>query len=300
MSLLNGKGLASGMMKEGKGVDKNEPQKKGFYLFFDIVWHKMGKFIQTNTLYSILSILWIAFLYIAAPINIDWIKSIIGNVENAEYMAQSMAFGLREVFALVMFNLWGNPLLAPSYAYITRSFTRREPVWIWSDGLDIFKKNFKQAIVVFIVDAAILVMGIFSGYFYYMQYTTTGNSAWLFLCGLFGALIFIYTIMHYYIYQIMVTFECTIGQLYKNAILCAVAHLPMAIVHTIISAGIIILLSLAVFPGIVIVFDLVIGLCLTRYPMEFYAARVIKKVIKRQEKDAVRNKAKITYVGEDN
>ncbi len=301
MSFLDGKGLASGMMKEGKGIDKNEPQKKGFFLFFDIIWHKLGKFIQANALYSILSILWLAFLYLVAPVRIEWLQSIVGNAEGADAMTQAMAFGLREIFTLVMFNLWGNPLLGPSYAYITRCFTRGEPLFgVWSDGFDTFKQNFKQAIALFIIDAVVVIMGITAAFFYYGQYTSTGNNAWLFLCGLFGALIFIYTIMHYYIYQIMITFECSLGQLFKNAILCAVAHLPMAIVHTVISAGIIIALSFAVFPGIVIVFDLLLGLCLTRFPMEFYAARVVKKIIKQQEKQTNANKAKITYIKGDN
>lgn len=301
MSLLNGKGLASGMMKEGKGVDKNAPKKKGFFLFWDIVWHKLGKFIQANALYSLLSLLWIAFLYVIAPVRVEWIQPIVGNVEGAEYQIQAMVFGLRAMFTMIMFNLWGNPLLAPSYAYITRCFTRGEPVWIWSDGLDIFKENFKKSIALFFLDAAVILMGINAIYFYYTQYAATGAYMWLFFCVLFSVLAFIYTIMHYYIYQIMVTFECTLGQLLKNSMLCAIAHLPVAVLHTIISAGLIILLSFAVYPGIVIVFTLFVGLCVMRYPMEFYAARVIKKMIKQQEKKANKNRAKITYMknGED-
>ena len=301
MSLLNGKGLTSGMMKEGKGVDKNEPQKKGFFLFWDIIWNKFGKFFKANALYSLTSLLWIAFLYMVAPVSLEWAQSIVGGAEGAEFQAQSLVFGLREMFTLIMFNLWGNPLVAPSYAYVTRCFTRGEPVWVWSDGWDVFKENFKKSIALFIIDAVVIVMGINAIYFYYTQNNVTGAYVWLMMCGLFCAMVFIYTIMHYYIYQIMVTFECSFGQLLKNSILCAIAHLPMALVHTVISAGIIILLSFAVYPGIVIVFDLFIGLCVTRFPMEFYAARVIKKMIKQNEKKENRNRARITYIenGED-
>ena len=301
MSFLNGKGFASGMMKEGKGVDKNAPQKKGFFLFWDIIWNKFGKFIRANALYSLTSLLWIAFLYMVAPVSFEWAESIIGNVEGAEAQAQTLVFGLREMFTLIMFNLWGNPLVAPSYAYVMRCFTRGEPVWVWSDGWDVFKENFKKSIALFILDAVIIVMGINAIYFYYAQYTVTGASVWMMMCGLFGAMVFIYTIMHYYVYQIMVTFECTFSQMLKNSILCAIAHLPMACLHTFISAGIIIMLSTVVYPGIVIMFDLFIGMCFTRFPMEFYAARVIKKIIKQKEKEENRNRAKITYIenGED-
>ena len=295
-------GIGGGMMKEGKGVDKNAPQKKGFFLFWDIIWHKFSKFLQANLLYSSLSILWLAFLYVIAPVRLEWVQSLLGNVEGAQYQAQAMVFGLRETFALIMFNLWGNPLLAPAYAYILRCFTHGDPVWVWSDGWDIFKENFKKSIALFFIDAAVIIMGINAIYFYYIQYISTGSYAWLFLCGLFCALVFIYTITHYYIYQIMVTFECGFGELVKNSILCAIAHLPMSLVHTIISAGLIIGLSFAANPGIVIVFNLTVGLCVTRFPMEFYASRVIKKVIRQQEKNRKNAaKAKITYIknGED-
>lgn len=35
---------AGGYDKPGKGVDKNEPKKKGFFLFFDIVIRKFTNF----------------------------------------------------------------------------------------------------------------------------------------------------------------------------------------------------------------------------------------------------------------
>ena len=39
-------------MKPGKGVDKNEPKKKGFFLFFDVLIHKFTKFLGANCLYN--------------------------------------------------------------------------------------------------------------------------------------------------------------------------------------------------------------------------------------------------------
>ena len=56
--------FGGGYDKPGKGVDKNEPKKKGFFLFFDIVIRKFTKFLGANCLYAITSIIWIAILYI--------------------------------------------------------------------------------------------------------------------------------------------------------------------------------------------------------------------------------------------
>ena len=42
--------FGGGYDKPGKGVDKNEPKKKGFFLFFDIVIRKFTKFLGANCL----------------------------------------------------------------------------------------------------------------------------------------------------------------------------------------------------------------------------------------------------------
>lgn len=295
MSFLDGKGLANRYMKEGKGVDKNEPKKKGYFLYWDIVLHKLTKFMGLNTLYSLSSLLWIIFLYLIAPVKLEFAQSLVAGMEGAEYMAQSMLFGMRAMFALVVFNLWGCAPVSASYAYITRCYTRGEHAWILSDGWDKFKENFKKSIVLLIVDALVIFMGMNALYFYYVNYMSSGEYMWFLMCCLLVMGLFLYTIMHYYVYQIMVTFECSFMQMLKNAILCAVAHLPMAILHTIISVGLVVIMSFAIFPGVVIVFNFVLGLCLTRYPMEFYATRVLNKMIKAEEK----KKAKITYIREE-
>jgi len=296
MSWLNGKGVAPRLFKEGKGVDKNEPEKKGFFKFFDIVWAKLGKFVQTNLLYVGLSILWLAALYFILPIGYDLALSI---ANGDEMVASNIELTLRSVFALIVFNLIGNPLIAPSYAFITRCFTRGEPVWIWSDGLDIFKQNFKQSLALFLIDIVVTMMSINGVIFYYMQYAATGTYVWLLLLSIFCAVLFVYITMHYYIYQIMIAFECSFMQLIKNAMICTIANLPMTVVFTLISIGIILGLGFIVSPIIIIFFNITVGLCLTRYPMEFYASRVIRKKIKQQEKQLKRNKARITYTGED-
>lgn len=295
MGFFDDKGLAQRYMKEGKGVDKNEPKKKGYFLYWDIVLHKLTKFLGLNTLYSLASLLWIIFLYIIAPVRLEFAQSIVAGMEGAEYAAQSMLFGMRAMFAVVVFNLWGCAPVSASYAYITRSYTRGEHAWIISDGWDKFKENFKKSVILLIIDAIVIFMGVNSLYFYYVNYTSSGEYMWFLMCCLLFMGLFLYTIMHYYVYQIMVTFECSFMQMIKNAMLCAVAHLPMAIFHTLLSVVLIVVMSFAIFPGFVIVFNFVIGLCLTRYPMEFYATRVLDKMIKSKEK----NKAKITYMSEE-
>ena len=51
-------------MKEGPGVDKNAPKKKGFFLFWDIVIRKFTKFMGVSMLYFVTSIIYLAFVYV--------------------------------------------------------------------------------------------------------------------------------------------------------------------------------------------------------------------------------------------
>ena len=42
-------------MKEGPGVDKNAPKKKGFFLFWDIIIRKFTKMLGVNILHFVMS-----------------------------------------------------------------------------------------------------------------------------------------------------------------------------------------------------------------------------------------------------
>ena len=78
--------FGGGYDKPGKGVDKNEPKKKGFFLFFDIVIRKFTKFLGANCLYAITSIIWIAILYIFGGIVLSS-THIVQNVFRHYYFA---------------------------------------------------------------------------------------------------------------------------------------------------------------------------------------------------------------------
>jgi hypothetical protein len=49
--------------KPGKGVSKDEPEKKPFFRFFDIVFTNIGKFSTISMLYSLFILLrfWVFF-----------------------------------------------------------------------------------------------------------------------------------------------------------------------------------------------------------------------------------------------
>ncbi|MCI8404843.1 MAG: DUF624 domain-containing protein [Clostridia bacterium] len=296
--------FGGGYDKPGKGVDKNEPKKKGLFLFFDILIRKFSKIISANCLYTLTSIIWIAILYFFAGIifsGTDIITNVASSISELdseitiEQIQGSIMVLLQLAFAMGIFSLWGSGPATAAYAYIHRCFTRGEPVWVASDGFDKFKENFKQGMFVLLVDAIIIVFGLNAAHFYYSVFVSSHNMVWLMLCYIIVVLFIIYSMMHPYIYQLMVTFECKIGTIYKNALMITIAKLPGNIL-TLIASLAVILLLFNINPLIASLLIAVIGLCLTSYPGHFYAARVIERSIL---KDMKNKQSKIEYIGEE-
>lgn len=297
--------FGGGYMKEGKGVDKNEPKKKGFFLFIDVLMHKISKIIGTNCLYALTSIIWIAILYMFFGIligNTGVVASIAKTISetdasiSTEEMQGSIILLLQLVCTMGIFSMWGSGPASAAYAYIHRCFTRGEHAWVLSDGKDKFKENFKQGMLVVLFDAIVLIFAINAGYFYYTLYIGTANFIWLALSYIIVLIFLIYTMMHPYIYQIMVTFECGIWSIYKNALIITIAKLPVNFLLLVISGVVIYAMFTFVNPLAASLIILIAGLCLTSFPSHFYAARVIERTIL---KDIKEKQPKIEYIGED-
>ena len=178
--------FGGGYDKPGKGVDKNEPKKKVFFLFFDIVIRKFTKFLGANCLYAITSIIWIAILYIFGGIvlssthivqNVSDTIISLGTESSAENVQGSIMILIQLAFSIGVFTFWGSGPATAAYSYITRCFTRGEHTWVLSDGADKFKENFKQGMVVVLIDAVLLVFGLNAILFYHSLYVSTGQYA---------------------------------------------------------------------------------------------------------------------------
>lgn len=290
--------FGGGYNKPGKGVDKDAPKKKGFFLFWDILIEKFMKFIQLNSMYALVSIIWIAVMYFIAMFLISGHMSAVMNMENGvlgENAAGVMILGVCSMFAVAVFMMWGSGPASAAYSYITRCFTRGEHVWIIGDGKDKLKENFKQGMIVALIDFIVLILGTNALYFYYSAYIAYGSFIWMALCYISFLLLLIFTMIHPYIYQLMVTFKCSVWELYKNAVLLALSKLPVSFLLTLLEAVLIFAVFTLVSPAVAILFSLILGPCIMRFPMEFYAARVIERSILTDMKEKT-PPAKIEYL----
>lgn len=259
--------------KPGPGVDKDAPQKKGIFRYFEIFFRKFWKLLQVNMLYFLCSLPMLVIFYFLAPVSDSFITRMGIDGESA----MTVHLMLRIFFATAMFILWGSGPATAGYAYITRCFTREQHAWIFSDFKDKFKENFKQGIIVAIVDVVVLALIINGLYFYYQTYKSTGSQLWLIACCLLFTLMCVYTFMHYYIYQFMVTFSSSLRQLYKNALIFSLVQLPGSVMLTILVLVLNFVLFNFITPIFVLIIDFIIGCSLMRFPIEYCAARAIEK-----------------------
>ena len=274
--------LGFGTDKPGKGVEKETKQKHRFFIFFDVIFRKFMRFVQLNTIFVGFSLPYLLLMYWFSPLNATTLSYItnagIGEYINAMPFEDRAAFDvmLRLIFTLVIGVMWGVGPVSAGISYVMRNFAREEHAWVFSDFWEHLKKNFKQSFVVMFFDLLILYLSLTAFNFYSHQYTLKPDNIYLIAQGLLGFILVIYTFMHYYIYQLMVTYEGRIKNLYKNAMMFAIAKFPQNLVVTILVLAIIVgmFMLLSIFAFLIFAMFFTI---LCKFIIEFYTSEVIRK-----------------------
>ena len=280
------------LAKEGKGVEKNANDgKSAFMLFLELYGRKLWKTIQVGLIYLIVALPTLAVWWLCSGLISNHVVNLAGPVlaqivENADIALSYTAivdFFVRAFIALLFMSLWGVGPVSAGFTYIMRNYAREEYAWPWSDFLEHTKKNFFQALCVWVIDVIVFVLLIFSFLFY-----STESGSMSLLKYVIAFVFLTYTTMHFYIYQLMITFKLKIKDIFKNAFLLAIVALPanmLVFVLTIVFHGIFPYLGLnfSFFGGsmgfwtIYILFALLILQGLSGFMINFVANRTIKK-----------------------
>lgn len=101
--------------------------------------------------------------------------------------------------------------------YITRNFSRQKPVLQKEDFFATIKKNWKQALPVGLINLLVTALLIFGLFFYFQAW----NSHFVYKVGfvVIGCMFIVFSFLKYYINFLMVTFDLSIKQLYRNSLL---------------------------------------------------------------------------------
>ncbi len=256
--------------RDGKGVSKNEkpfePNLRSMPKFY---FHNFNRLLSLNILMLAMVIPAIVAFYIyingsTTPSQESTVFSTLfgSNLLHPSAPLQALlgifgqqlnlhVFNATQIYtflglAVVTLLVWG--FVHVGAAYCTRSMLRQEPVFIFSDFFYAIKRNWKQGLLMGIIDAlivAILTIDI-------LYCSQTGGSFWLdFMFFATCALCIIYFFMRFYIYLMLVTFDLSIGKIYKNAFIFSILGIKrnlMSVLGIALLVGINVLLFIALSP----------------------------------------------------
>lgn len=227
--------------KPGKGIPKDAPEKRRFFLFFEIFFEKFLKLVELNVIYFIALLPLIFGIYYSVIVN----PLIETTADILKYPPIIFTPSLAGTILLAVSVFITGPATA-GFTYVLRNMQRREHTWIISDFFEHFKKNFMQGLAMSIMDI-VCYMVLYVALMFYLYIMPVdapemGNTIPVLGAVFVVAVTIVYTWAHYYIYTMMVTFKLDFGKLFKNALIFAIAKLPLNILITAIIAAFVALL----------------------------------------------------------
>ncbi len=130
------------------------------------------------------------------------------------------------IYSVIALPLVTSGLAKVGITNVARNTARDKHSFGLSDFFDTIKKNWKQALGAGIINTVLYALLIYNTFYFYAGQTTMYS-----VClGLTLAMLFILTVMNYYIWTLMITFRFTLKQIYKNSFKFVFINLKMNLV----------------------------------------------------------------------
>lgn len=290
------------MNRDGKGVDPGEDTTPNLKFFFKQLGRKFSKIISLNILmiFQIIPLLLALYLYFfASPTTptqyFPEYAALFGIQETSanavtSTMISTHAFQLPlptyntyvywviGVLALFMLVTYGWQKVGS--VYVTRGLVRGDSVFVFSDYFYAIKKNWKQGLLLGIIDCVIMAVLAYDLFYFVNSPVGMFNN---FMYVMTIALIILYVVFRFYTYLMLVTFDIKLGKIFKNALIFTTLGIKRNIVALL---GLAILSAIAILPifllvpmglGVAVVLPLIyyLGICCFIYTYAAYP--VIKR-----------------------
>ncbi len=223
--------------KPGRGVDKNAPEKRGIFRFFELYFRKFWQIMNIALIYFFAAIptfiitLATSFLAVSsfAALNGGAIREFLAYMGDYMYFVVLICFFISTVYTAF---IGAGPVTAGCY-HVLGSFAGEYHTFIWQDFKEKTKENFKQGIAIYFIDIIIFLALAYSFVIYYSFGGVIGYLRYLVV-----VIGIIFAAMHLYIYPMMIGYELKIKDIYKNAFLMTMANLASNIVLLVLIIGI--------------------------------------------------------------
>ena len=259
--------------KPGRGVYKDDPQKRGFFLFFDIYFRKFWRIVSLSLSYTLGCIpAFIVFFFLNT-----YVQALFSPITDPAFITYMGIY-----ITLFLLCFWGAGPVSAGHAYVLRNFTREDHAWVWDDFWTQVGKNFWQGCGVFVLDIVLFAVLPSAACLYILHGSAMPLPPVLSMALGFLAILFfvIYTMMHFFIYPLMVTLDMKFGRLLKTALQLTIANLPGCIA-IFITSGILFGLFLALYflhVAFVVLFA-ALGFSTVVFAQVFYATDKIDTVL---------------------
>lgn len=226
------------MNRNGKGVAPGEDTTPNLKYFFKLTFRKFSNLLTLNLMMfaMVLPIALAVYIFFNGPqmptMSSPAFSALMGaqltNAGGTELLTKLMssmpqvnfitydsyASWLPYVLLGILAITWGWQNTAISY--ILRGLVRGDGVFMFSDYFYAIKKNFKQGLVLGLIDAGVIIVLIID-----FLYTWSARSNYWSYLMFFAvtALIIVYLFMRMYLYLMMVTFNITLYKMLKNALI---------------------------------------------------------------------------------
>lgn len=203
--------------------------------FFVMLGRKFWNISNLSLLYSLINLpfvfVFLAFSFTKQQVVVSspMTAALFGIAQSSEEALPSIlfpvvsSFGTASYFSTASYVCFGIALLSVftfglsnvGSAYVIRGYNRGDPVFLMSDFFGSVKRNWKQGIVIGLLDILFCVILVFD-FLYWNGQAGFMNGIFmyfsLFLCVL-------YFIMRFYIYTIAITFDLSVYKIFKDAFL---------------------------------------------------------------------------------
>ncbi len=256
--------------KEGPGVDKNAPQKRGAVVFFEIFGRKFWKLLIAALLYSI-------------PMGLCLLVMML-----QPYLFNSTAGFLGALGVAFLILVFTSGPAAVGMTFVARNFARQKHAFVVTDFFDVIKRNKKQAIGVGAFNTILQAMMLYALWFYLPLSTKEGGDPSLLQSALFAIMLLaniLFIFMKYYQYMMLITFKFTFRQLYRNSFIFSIVGLKRNLIIALPMLLIYVVLFLMAWYGSYVGLTIAFALLLTIVPcfrmllIQFNIFPMVKKYI---------------------
>lgn len=246
--------------KEGKGVKKEDVSLEaptGFLGFFQVFGSRFWNLTSLNLVYVLCNFPIFFFMLaisgntsekVLAPAN-SLFAPLFGMMNISKGPVLNALYGMLNQTGTVLvpttttYVLYGLSLLLlftfglsnAGFTYVLRAYVRGEPIFLMSDFFGAIKRNFKQSLIMGIIDIFVFALFTYDIMFWGIQGQFIYNI--FFYISLFLLLFYIFA--RFYMYIILITFDLPIRKILKNSFIFSIIGFKRNIIGFLCIAGVV-------------------------------------------------------------